>query len=175
MTMSLLLAQLSKDKKLSRNATLALRPAITYEDGRTKQCYKDECDIDKIMSRFNVTGTISHLAKYGGIYADFSDFDFHKQNNMLTKGREIFDALPAELRREFGQSASNFFAYVNDPANLDKLKQKLPGLAAPGQQLPRTAAPDADLEAADAAASEPASEPIKNIPAEPESNAPASS
>jgi len=162
--MSLALARLSKDRKLSRKATLALRPDIEYTDGRTKQCFKDECDIDKIMTRFNVTGTISHISKFEGQYADFSDFDFHEQITRLTKGREIFDALPAELRQEFGQSPAKFFAYVNDPANIDKLEEKLPPLAQPGQQLPRTASPDADLEAADAAASEAIAEATKTPP-----------
>jgi len=127
-----------------------------YTDGRTKQSFKDSTDIQKIIARFDKTGTISHLAKFEGVYADFSDFDFHLQNNMLARGNEIFAELPAEIRREFGQSPAKFFEYVNDPANAADLRKKLPALAAPGQQLPRTALPDADAEAAAAAASEPA-------------------
>jgi len=120
---------------LHREEILELEPPKTYDDGRTKQSYKDECDIDKIMARFAKTNTISHLAKHQGQYADFSDFDFHEQTRMLTRGREIFDDLPAEVRREFGQSPAAFFQYVNDPANADDLHKKIPGLAAPGDQL----------------------------------------
>ncbi len=136
----------------TREELFALVEPKDYSDGRTKQCHADECDINKIMARFDVTGTISHVAKYEGVYADFSDFDFHKQLGMLTRGREIFDDLPAELRQEFGQSPAAFFDYVNDPANKDKLRDKLKGLASPGRQMP-----SADQEAAEAAASEPAS------------------
>ncbi len=129
-----------------------------YTDGRTKQSFKDECDIVKIMARAEKAGTISHLQKFEGVYADFSDFDFHEQTTMLTKGREIFDELPGEIRQEFAQSPAKFFAYVNDPANKDELLKKLPGLAKPGRQLVNpTVAPNADEEAALAAASEPAS------------------
>ncbi len=88
------------------------------------------------MARFDTTGTISHLTKFEGVYADFSDFDFHAQTTKLSQGREIFDALPAEIRREFGQSPAAFFEYVNDPKNVDELRKKLPALAKPGQQLP---------------------------------------
>ncbi len=151
------LAAADPRKKLTRTQVIALRKAKTYNDGRTKQCHKDECDIVKIMARFDKTGTISHLEKFEGVYADYSDFDFHMQTNKLTKGREIFDALPAELRREFGQSPARFFKYVNDPENHDDLRKKLPGLAKPGQQLPPEVSPTADHEAALAAASEPAS------------------
>ncbi len=160
--MSLILRNLrasSTKKNLSREEILALLPAIMYEDGRTKQCHRDECDINKIMARFQKTGTISHLSKFEGVYADFSDFDFHHQSNMLARGESIFAALPAEIRREFGQSPAEFFNYVNDPKNAKELRKKLPGLAAPGDQLPETASPDADREAAVAASNEPASPP----------------
>ncbi len=129
-----------------------------YTDGRTKQSFKDECDINKIMARAEKAGTISHLQKFEGVYADYSDYDFFEATQKLTRGREVFDALPAELRREFGQSPAAFFAFVNDPANAEDLLEKLPALAAPGQQLPDVKPPDADTEAARAAASEPASE-----------------
>ncbi len=143
-------------KKRSRKQLLALVPALEYLDGRTKQCFADECDIAKIMARFDRTGTISHLAKYQAVYGDFSDFDFQTQTQMLTRGREIFDELPAELRQEFGHSPEAFFAYVNNPANMDDLRKRLPALAAPGQQLATLTEASADLDTATAAASEPA-------------------
>ncbi len=151
--MSMLLAKIYSEqtKKLSREKILALQPDKEYNDGRTKQSFKDETDIQKIMARADRAGTISHLEKFEGTYADFSDFDFHEQTTKLSKGREIFDALPAEVRREFGQSPAAFFAYVNDVANKDDLAEKLPDLAKPGQQLKATAAPDADTEAVIAA------------------------
>ncbi len=171
--MSQILAKLDREKtgKRTREQMLKLRSAPVYEDGRTKQSFKDDTDINKIMARFDRTGTISHMSKYEGVYADFSDFDFQVQTQRLTRGREIFDALPAELRREFGQSPAAFFAYVNDPANAADLAQKLPALAEPGQQLPGEAMPTADKEAALAAASEPLvseTPPAEVIPAEPE-------
>ncbi len=136
-----------------------LKQVAKYTDGMTKQSFKDECDIQKIIARADKAGTISHLQKYEGVYADFSDVDFHQLTGQLTRGREIFDELPAELRQEFGQSPAAFFGYVNDPANKDKLREKLPGLAQPGKQL-RKASPleSADELASSEAASEPASE-----------------
>ncbi len=132
-----------------------------YLDGRTKQSYRDECDIQKIMARAEKTGTISHLEKFEGVYGDFSDFDFFEQTQKLTRGREIFDELPGELRKEFAQSPAKFFAYVNDPANAEDLRKKLTGAAAAGRQIQLR--PESADEAARAAASEPqASETISN-------------
>jgi len=106
----------------------------TYTDGRTKQSFKDETDINKILQRAQKTGTISHINQFEAHYGDFADFDFFEATMQLTKGREIFDALPSEIRNEFSQSPAQFFDYVNDPANKDDLLKKLPGLAAPGRQ-----------------------------------------
>ncbi len=136
----------------------------TYEDGRTKQAFRDETDIQKIMARADRAGTISHLEKYEGVYADFSDFDFHEQTERLTQGRQIFDDLPAEVRKEFGQSPQEFFNFVNDPANADNLLEKLPHLAKPGKQLMSAAPPDADTTAVETAADAPVASVIPAAP-----------
>lgn len=116
----------------------------------TKQSFKDECDINKILARAQKTGTLSHLSKYQAQYGDFADYDFFEHQRMLTRGREIMDELPSEIRSEFHNDPRAFFAYVNDPANVDRLGELLPALAAPGRQL---------LNVRDRGASAPASEP----------------
>ncbi len=133
---------------------------IKYTDGRTKQSFKDETDINKLLQRAAKKGTISHLNKYEARYGDFANFDFFEANVMLAKGREIFDDLPAEIRSEFHQSQAEFYDYVNDPLNKDRLGELLPALADPGRQnidlRPEAATADAvDAEAASAAAQEP--------------------
>ncbi len=156
--MSFALAQLraaDKRKNLTRTEILALMPDLEYLDGRTKQAFKDEADIVKIMARADRAGTISHLEKYEGVYADYSDYDFQNQTMRLAQGQTIFDELPAEMRREFNQSPQEFFAYVNDPKNVDDLSVRLPGLAAPGTQRISALPADADTEKAEKATSEP--------------------
>ena len=105
-----------------------------YSDGRTKQSFKDETDINKILSRAQKTGTVSHLAKHQPMYGDYANFDFVENERMLVKAREIFDELPSEIRKEFRNSPGEFFEFANDPANVDRLDTLLPALAAPGRQ-----------------------------------------
>jgi len=115
-----------------------------YDDGRTKQAFRDETDINKILMRAQKTGTISHLQKHEGSYGNFSDFDFFGSMLMLTKGREIFDDLPSEIRSEFNNSPAGFFDYVNAPENKERLQELLPALAEPGRQnIDLTASADA--------------------------------
>jgi len=105
-----------------------------FNDGRTKQSFADETDINKILKRAQKTGTISHLSRFEPRFGDFSNFDFSEAQLKLAQGREIFDALPPELRSEFSNRPGDFFQYVNDPANKERLGELLPALAAPGRQ-----------------------------------------
>ena len=112
------------------------RETPVYDDGRTKQSFKDQTNINKIMAKAARGGTISHLAKHGAVYGDFSDIDdlltAHKR---LERGKEIFNDLPGEIKREFQNSPRKFFNYVNDPANAGNLANVLPQLAQVGNQL----------------------------------------
>ena len=148
-----------------------------YPDGLTKQSFARECDINFLLQRAQKAGTLSHLEKHQHHYGDFADYDFFDAQIMLTRGREIFDDLPSEIRHEFGQSPAAFFEYVNDPANVDKLREKLPGLAAPGRQnidvSGRT--PPEDGVAVASAPRERENENLPNPPGPPANAAPAAS
>ena len=109
--------------------------AKDYEKtGMTKQSFRDSTDINKILAKAQVTGTVSHIAKHGAEYGDFAEFDFLQAQINIARGREIFDALPSEIRSEFNQSPAEFFEFVNDPENQGKLEEVLPALAEPGRQ-----------------------------------------
>ncbi len=111
------------------------RKQPVYGKSRTKQSFKNQTDINKILKRAQKTGTISHLAKYEGVYGDFAEFDFTEAQNRLARASTIFEELPSEIKNEFDQHPGKFLAYVNDPANVDRLKTLLPGLAEPGRQM----------------------------------------
>lgn len=114
---------------------LKIKP-LKYNDGRTKQHFKDDADIGKILAKASKAGTLSHLEKHGAEYADFADFDFDDAQFALSRARSIFEKLPGELRKEFDHTPSKFFEFVNDPENLGMLAERLPALAEPGRQLP---------------------------------------
>ena len=102
-----------------------------YDDGRTKQSFKDETDINNIIEKHTRMGTLSHLEQWGGQYGDLSDFDFQEAMNQQAKANTMFEQLPAKTRAKFANSPEKFFEFVNDPKNKDDLAKKLPELAAP--------------------------------------------
>lgn len=88
------------------------------EPSKTDQSFKDEVNVNNIISKFNKTGQISHLAKKQGIYADLSEIqDLLTSRIQVQKAQEAFDSLPAEIRRRFGNSPVELVNFLQDPAN----------------------------------------------------------
>ena len=112
-------------------------PPRTYDgeqDNRTKQSFKDECDINRLLQRFQKDGAMSHLEAYGGEYGEYNKFNFHESMEKLRRGNEIFAKLPSEIRSgEFRNDPGLFFTFVNNPENNEKLNDLFPALARPGK------------------------------------------
>lgn len=99
------------------------------DDGKTKQEFAPECDINTIMARYAKTGTVP---TYGGtmFYGDFVDLpSFQEAHEIIRVANEAFAALPATVRREFDNDPGEFVRFAEDPANLGKLREW--GLARP--------------------------------------------
>jgi len=102
---------------------------INDDEGAAQQSFKDECDINTIVRRFGLTGTMPQ-----GIvpptYATFEGiFDFHSAMNAIAEARESFDAMPADVRAKFLNDPQKFVEFCSDPKNLDEMRDM--GLAIP--------------------------------------------
>lgn len=87
------------------------------EPSRTKQSFKDECDINNIMNRYIKTGEISHLNSTNPEYGFAPDFDFSEAMEMVQRAQDLFDELPANIRERFDNDPGEFMAFCEDPAN----------------------------------------------------------
>lgn len=84
----------------------------------TKQEFKDECDINVIMKRYEKDGFLAHFNKYQGQYGDFLDApEFHEAQNKVLVATEMFMSLPAAIRSRFDNDPGAFLDFVGDPAN----------------------------------------------------------
>ena len=122
-----------KDERIARGGTVNSQPS------RTKQSFKDQTDINRVLDRASKGASLSHLMNHQGSYGDFSDWSGETYETMLNKisrGNSIFYDLPAEVRSEFGNNPGAFFEFVNNPENSDRLEEIFPDLAKPGKQLP---------------------------------------
>lgn len=103
-------------KKFRKNYEPSNDPGIfTPEETRTKQSFKDECDINNIVRKPNLPELIAAgelIAQYG----DFSDMPtYHEAQNIVANANAQFALLPAETRERFQNNPAKFLAFANDP------------------------------------------------------------
>lgn len=99
------------------------KKGITFkEPSLTKQANKDECDINKIMAKYNLTGQLDHVKSMQPVYGDATVFGdgYRSALALVEKAKVAFGALPSELRIELGQNPAALEGFMMNPANKDK-------------------------------------------------------
>lgn len=123
------------------------------DDGLAVQSAKDECDINRIIAKYQKTGVVTHIATYGPTYGDYQAVDFQEAMETITEGTEMFMSLPSTARKRFGNSPAAFMEYINDPETNPEDLRKL-GLSrpvSPSDPLPATQPPAGENNASDGA------------------------
>ncbi|WNK13306.1 MAG: internal scaffolding protein [Microvirus sp.] len=84
----------------------------------TKQAFKEECDINNIMKRFEKDGILAHYNQFQGDYGDFTSCpEYHEAQNKVMNANSMFLTLPAKVRERFSNDPARFLAFVSNPAN----------------------------------------------------------
>jgi phage internal scaffolding protein len=95
---------------------------IFTKPSRTQRHFRDECDINRIVERFNVTGQLP----VGSVQPDYGDFsgitDYQSALNAVMAAQDSFLALPAKVRARFQNDPALFVDFASDEANKDELK-----------------------------------------------------
>lgn len=93
------------------------------QPSRTLQSFKDECDINTIMSKYEKNGLIDHVNTYGGQYGELPDVvDYHENLNQILAAQEAFASLTANIRDRFQNDPGQFLEFVSDPENADEMR-----------------------------------------------------
>lgn len=114
-----------------------------------KQAFKDECDINQILRRFQKTGLVEHVRQTQGRYGDFvSAPEFQEACNLVIEARAMFDSLPSKVRKRFDNDPAAFLDFAQNPENEEGMRELglLPPLESPqdagdGGAAPGSAAP----------------------------------
>lgn len=94
-----------------------------FDASRTKQSFKDECDINTIMRKFGVTGQLPQNVR-APMYGDFADvFDYHSALNAIAKARESFDRMPAVVRARFHNEPEEFVDFCLKEENRSEMEK----------------------------------------------------
>lgn len=94
------------------------------KDGRTRQEYADDCDINVLLARYEKTGVFNHFNAYEPNYLDVSDVpDLQRSLEIISRAQAAFMTLPAATRREFDNDPVKFVTFAQDPANIDRMRE----------------------------------------------------
>lgn len=101
----------------SRYGVTGVKEGITFtQPSTTMQSFKDDADINCIISRFETTGVlvdptvpVSRVPQFG----DFSELPtFQESQNVIVVATNAFNALPAKIRERFGNNPATYFDFV---------------------------------------------------------------
>ena len=89
----------------------------------THQSMKDECDMNRIMLKWQKTGVIDHAKTFEGQYADFTHVtgDYQEHMNAVIQANEMFGTLPSTVRKRFNNDPGEFLEFVGDPSNAEEM------------------------------------------------------
>lgn len=87
-----------------------------------KQEFRDECDINSIMARYEKTGVMP--SNPGGRMYEFGDaiseYSYQESLDAVRHAQAEFMTLSARVRDRFGNDPANLFAFLDDPKNRDE-------------------------------------------------------
>jgi len=93
--------------------------SITFPTlGRTKQQFKDECDVNLLMARYLKTGILDGSDPSKARYMDVSaPFSFHEAMNFVADAQGQFYNLPSNIRARFSNDPGELLSFLDNPYN----------------------------------------------------------
>lgn len=88
---------------------------------RTKQAFRDECDINKVVARWRKTGVIFQT-KAVPLEGDFSNgLDYRELCDMKLAAERSFMSLPSSVRDRFGHDPGKFVEWCSNKENAEEM------------------------------------------------------
>lgn len=108
-----------------RSAYDGVKVVEHYPSGEaiTKQAFKDQCDINAIIARWNSVGVLDHVNVREGVYGDFfSITDYTSSVRRVEAAMEDFMALPADIRSAFDNDPGKLIDGITDPERAEEMR-----------------------------------------------------
>lgn len=116
--------KIGSKKTTKQMRELSQRPGTRDEDGNlvymTEQSHKDMCDVNKIIRKYDRDGLITHVSKFEAHFGDVTGLEFKAAQDQVIAAQRMFDDLPSNIRKEFGNDPGNLLSFMDNPDNRDK-------------------------------------------------------
>lgn len=108
---------------LADEASVATGLACPEDDDKAVQSAKDDADINVIVRRFGVTGSMA-VPNLQPFYGDFSEVeDYHTALNRVLEADAAFMQLDAQVRKRFDNDPGKLMEFLDDPNNYDEAEK----------------------------------------------------
>lgn len=88
---------------------------------RVQEQFKDDCDVNNIMKKYQSTGQFNHATSKQGSYKDFFGItDYHDMLNTVMYAQEAFQTLPAETRARFANDPGELLEFIQNSNNREE-------------------------------------------------------
>lgn len=125
---------------------LPARPVVVCGVSRTKQSFRDQVNINKILARNRRSGMIDHVSGKTPFYGDVSSIGSYQESlNVVKQAQDLFMGMSSDVRSRFENDPTKMIKFLADPKNLDEaiklgMVVKRPGVpkepGTPGGQVP---------------------------------------
>lgn len=103
------------------NGKVKVQLMFDGSDGKTKQEFKDQCQIQSILNKYQKTGMVTHLAKHHAQYGDFSNIsDFQSAMSAVANAVDTFESLPSSIRKRFNNDPRSLLGFIEDSSNYEE-------------------------------------------------------
>lgn len=100
------------------------RPGKKDEDGNliymTEQHFKDTCDVNKIIRKYDKTGLINHVNEVEAKYGDMTGLDYKAAMDLVVKIGQEFEQFPSHIRNRFRNSPEKYLEFMENPENREE-------------------------------------------------------
>lgn len=97
------------------------RPVVTCGPSRTKQGFRNVCNINAMVEKYRKTGLFSNVNRKQPVFADVSEIRSYQESlNVVVKAREAFEALDPKLRTRFDNDPAKMVAFLENGDNYDE-------------------------------------------------------
>jgi len=86
---------------------------VEKAEPRTKQSFKEECDINNIVRAYRPNQNGTRIYQFD----DYTNVDFFEMQNSVAAGTEKFLELPSHIRKKFDNNVGNLIRFINDKNN----------------------------------------------------------
>lgn len=114
-------------KKASKPTTTAAmrkhsqRPGKADKDGNiiyfTEQSHKNQCDVNKIIRKYDRNGIINHVSKFEAQFGDVSGLEFKSAQDKVIQAKAMFNELPSSIRKRFQNNPGSLLGFMENPDN----------------------------------------------------------